>query len=109
MNQNRRNDVFFHPEVGKHNIKLFFDLIQLDGYNPLVIEGQLFRLDQGKRQKVIADLEKFDFNDKAIEVILSVVEKEFSPGALYRALKESASFSPRKKAFLDQDLKNLLI
>lgn len=46
VNQNRRNDVFFHPEIGTHNIHLFFDLIQLDGYNPLVIEGQFFTLEE---------------------------------------------------------------
>lgn len=37
--QNRRNDLFFHPEIGGENIRYFFSLLQLDGYNPLVVDG----------------------------------------------------------------------
>lgn len=37
INQNRRNDLFFNPEVGMSNIIRFFSLIQLDGFNPLVV------------------------------------------------------------------------
>ncbi|MDR0426778.1 MAG: hypothetical protein LBH24_06405 [Clostridiales bacterium] len=36
--QNRRNDIFFFPFVGTHNIELFYALLQADGYNPLVVE-----------------------------------------------------------------------
>lgn len=38
VNQNRRCDVFFHPEVERDTIRRFYGLIQLDGYNPLGIE-----------------------------------------------------------------------
>lgn len=37
VNQNRRCDVLFAPETGADSIYSFFDLIQTDGYNPLVI------------------------------------------------------------------------
>jgi hypothetical protein len=37
INQNRRNDLFFNPDVGAENIVRFFSLIQLDGFNPLVV------------------------------------------------------------------------
>lgn len=37
VNQNRRCDIFFSPELGDENIRTFFDLIQPDGYNPLVL------------------------------------------------------------------------
>ena len=37
INQNRRNDVFFNPNVAEDNIVRFFNLVQLDGYNPLVV------------------------------------------------------------------------
>ncbi|MFA6549252.1 MAG: hypothetical protein WCT39_04900 [Candidatus Margulisiibacteriota bacterium] len=37
INQNRRNDLFFNPDVGDANIVRFFNLIQLDGFNPLVV------------------------------------------------------------------------
>ncbi|OAA31948.1 hypothetical protein AT15_03740 [Kosmotoga arenicorallina S304] len=39
INQNRREEVFFNPEVERYNIKFFTNLIQADGYNPLVING----------------------------------------------------------------------
>ena len=36
--QNRRSDVTINPQAGAFNLQLFFELIQSDGYNPLVIE-----------------------------------------------------------------------
>jgi len=36
--QNRRSDTFFHPNAGQFNLQLFFELLQPDGYNPLVLE-----------------------------------------------------------------------
>lgn len=42
VNQNRRSDLYFNPEIKRDNLKLFSDLIQADGYNPLVIEGSNF-------------------------------------------------------------------
>ncbi|MFW6389869.1 MAG: hypothetical protein ACOCZT_02015, partial [Halanaerobiales bacterium] len=44
VNQNRRCDNFFNPEVKEYNIKTFVNLIQLDGYNPLVIKGSRFTI-----------------------------------------------------------------
>lgn len=40
--QNRRNDLFFHPEVEDYNIRYFMSLVQLDGFNPLVVGGVNF-------------------------------------------------------------------
>ena len=37
INQNRRNDLFFNPDVNSSNIHRFFNLVQLDGFNPLVV------------------------------------------------------------------------
>ncbi len=42
VNQNRREDVWFNPAVGDFNIRVFMSLIQIDGYNPLVIRGSRF-------------------------------------------------------------------
>ncbi|MFH1397907.1 MAG: cellobiose phosphorylase [Candidatus Omnitrophota bacterium] len=44
INQNRRCDNWFNPEVTDENITMFLNLIQLDGFNPLVVKGALFRL-----------------------------------------------------------------
>lgn len=42
VNQNRRSDVFLNPDVGTTNVEFFFNLLQLDGYNPLVINPVKF-------------------------------------------------------------------
>ena len=42
VNQNRRSDSFFSPFVGRYNLHMFYDMIQLDGYNPLSVEMQTF-------------------------------------------------------------------
>lgn len=52
MNQNRRNDVFFHPQVGSFNIKMFYSLIQADGYNPLSVQGTSFEIVPGKEDSL---------------------------------------------------------
>lgn len=43
VNQNRRSDVLFAPYVKDHNIKLFYNLLQLDGYNPLVVRQVTYK------------------------------------------------------------------
>jgi len=40
VNQNRRNSVWLNPAVGTKDIKDFYNLIQLDGFNPLIIKGE---------------------------------------------------------------------
>ncbi|MFA5840095.1 MAG: cellobiose phosphorylase [Candidatus Margulisiibacteriota bacterium] len=44
VNQNRRNDIFFNPNLAEDNIVRFFNLIQLDGFNPLIVLGSQFRI-----------------------------------------------------------------
>ena len=47
--QNRRSEVLFHPEVGEFNLFSFAQLIQIDGYNPLELHPEVFRLREGSR------------------------------------------------------------
>ncbi len=44
VNQNRRNDIFFNPEIKEESIIYFLSLIQLDGFNPLGIIGSKFNI-----------------------------------------------------------------
>jgi hypothetical protein len=44
--QNRRNDVWFYPEVMDREIRMFVSLLQADGYNPLSIKGYLWHLSE---------------------------------------------------------------
>lgn len=53
VNQNRRCDVLFAPEVGAENIHIFFDLLQTDGYNPLVVTPSTYTLPADVRDSYI--------------------------------------------------------
>ena len=53
INQNRRSDVFFYPFTEDFNIRLFMSLIQIDGYNPLEIEGIKFSLPEPLQEKIL--------------------------------------------------------
>lgn len=44
--QNRRSDVWLEPASADFNLQLFFELLQADGYNPLVLEAPHYRLKQ---------------------------------------------------------------
>ena len=70
--QNRRVDVRFCPRVGWEPLKPFLELIQPDGYNPLVL------------LPVTYVLEKPDAFDKRLTPLLSA---PFTPGALMQELE----------------------
>lgn len=44
VNQNRRSENFIFPGVDASNIETFFDLIQVDGNNPLIIQSERFQV-----------------------------------------------------------------
>lgn len=77
--QNRRNDVFFHPEIGASEITAFLALIQPDGYNPLAIKGYRWRVDS------VAELEDLLPADLPIDSrrkLESIANRGFTPGEL---------------------------
>jgi len=47
VNQNRRLDVMVEPRVGRQSINTFYSLIRADGYNPLVVKQNRFKLKDG--------------------------------------------------------------
>ena len=75
MNQNRRCDIWFNPEINDENLISFFNLIQADGFNPLVIKGLSFVLkdEAGLKLKLRGLVE-----EKQIPQILSFLNKPFS-------------------------------
>ncbi|MBT3190808.1 MAG: cellobiose phosphorylase [Anaerolineae bacterium] len=75
--QNRRSDVLLEPRLGEHNIRTFLSLIQLDGYNPLVIRGTSFSLNP-EQQAALAGL-----TDAPLK-LLPLIEETFTPGALLK-------------------------
>ncbi len=82
--QNRRNDIFFHPETGEHNIRLFFSLIQADGYNPLEVCGSTFSVKSGKEKELEALLRSMG---KAQPMLRKICAGRFTPGQAVRAAK----------------------
>ena len=48
VNQNRRSEVLFFPGMQACNIETFFNLIQLDGFNPLIIQFEKFYIPRGE-------------------------------------------------------------
>lgn len=94
VNQNRRSDVLFTPYVKDHNIKLFYNLLQLDGYNPLVVRQVTY-------QAVRADkiLKVVEQGGKSL--MEEFFRKEFSPGSLFAFLEHhSISLECSREEFL---------
>lgn len=84
VNQNRRCDVFFAPFVGRENIKMFYSLLQLDGYNPLGVEKLTYQLDGEKAKTLFSGMD-----EKAAETLTAFTEKPFTPGALWAKLDDT--------------------
>jgi hypothetical protein len=81
VNQNRRCDVYFNPDIGAHNIQVFTSLLQADGYNPLVVEGGQFSLPEDR----IPPLSALGDNPERIAALLS---QPFSPGELLKTIQD---------------------
>ena len=103
VNQNRRNDVFFHNEIGDFNIKTFFELIQIDGYNPLEVRPSTFCV----KQEYMEELEQFirgqvkNHGDRLIKII----RKPFTPGQISNCIaKYHIETSGDEDAFLEKIL-----
>ncbi len=86
VNQNRRSDVFFNPLVGEKNVVDFMNLIQLDGYNPLVFKGERFVIGQETflKSRAAEALGERDANKLA-----HILAKPFSLGEILRYIEEN--------------------
>lgn len=81
VNQNRRNDVFFKKEVGTFNIKTFFSLIQIDGYNPLEVRPSTFTVKEEAKAKVDQLLQS-NINSSIVDKLQKITKKSFTPGQI---------------------------
>lgn len=82
VNQNRRCDVLFHPDLEDTNIRMFYELLQTDGYNPLVIKASTLRLDEAVRRELAAQLPQH-----CQEEANAILEGDFTPGKLSMAVQ----------------------
>lgn len=78
VNQNRRNDVIFNNFLKDKNIKLFMDLMALDGYNPLVINGSTYLINEGVSLETLSTKILGNVNQKFINLL----KYHFTPGAV---------------------------
>lgn len=81
INQNRRSDVLFTPQVAEFNLRTFVSLIQADGYNPLVLKGSTFVIPSEKRAEVLS---RVPFP----ELLSDIIACPFTPGELLKALDQ---------------------
>ncbi|RII36588.1 hypothetical protein D2A34_04175 [Clostridium chromiireducens] len=91
VNQNRRMDVYIHSFTGAENIKLFSDLIQLDGYNPLVIKGKKFYVEENKKEN-ISNLVSVYENEELVKTLVN----KFTIGELYSSLRNINGIESKK-------------
>lgn len=86
VNQNRRNDLFINPDVRESNVEHFYNLIQLDGFNPLVVKTTSFSLrDRRECERVLRSA--FAASDaRAVREWIS--SRRFAPGQLMSFLAE---------------------
>lgn len=89
VNQNRRCDTFFAPFVGRENIKTFYSLIQLDGYNPLGVEKLTYQVAEEKAGSLLALHENLFTTEQEKQEFCEYIKKPFTPGSLYRKIEEN--------------------
>lgn len=73
--QNRRSDAFVNPAAGAFNIQLFFELLQPDGYNPLVLDPVSYLAAHPDQLILMVD-------PRCQKRAAEILEKPFSVGAL---------------------------
>lgn len=101
INQNRREDVWLNPHVGDYNIKCFVNLIQADGYNPLVVYGNRFTTPAERRPAILSML---DGNPAVLEEVL---EQPFTPGLILKTIVVAGiKLKTTPEAFLVRVLQN---
>ena len=99
-NQNRKNDCWFNPRVGDFNIKMFMNLIQLDGYNPLVVKGCTFKMSEEGINKVTTLFDEIDRQKMS-----DFFKKPYTPGKLTKFISDHDS---KTTIPVDQVLKEAL-
>lgn len=101
VNQNRRCDVWFEPRTGDANLKTFFNLLQLDGFNPLVVKGGDLRLRPSKAAR--AKLDRW-FGARHAAAVQERMSKPFQLGELCRWLEERGWCTPNEFDAMAQEL-----
>ena len=83
VNQNRREDVRFQPYVKEANIRTFYNMIQIDGYNPLSVEKVSYTLEGQQVEKIIRIVP-----EASRLKLLKLLGSKFTPGQLFMTLED---------------------
>lgn len=86
VNQNRRSDLLFNPDVQSNNLEHFFNLIQLDGFNPLVIKEILYF---AKDPNAVTETLQSHLASDGVGTVLAYLGEARTPGELLAYLKKS--------------------
>ena len=99
INQNRRNDLFFNPDVNSSNIQRFFNLVQLDGFNPLVVlPSKYFIPSKEAAEKIVKKYVKCPGKD-----VVGMLIKPFILGYLLKNLEESGcAYNSSIESFVEE-------
>ncbi len=87
INQNKRCDIFFDPKTVDTNVVTFYNLVQLDGYNPLLVKGTYFIFKAGSagNKKALARIT----DKKGQELLARFFAKQFEPGSLLLFIEQN--------------------
>ncbi len=81
VNQNRRSDLWFFPDAPASTVIDMMNLIQLDGFNPLVIKAQNLHLTTDALRLLLVEFPAL--KNTRVDTLL---RSDFAPGALWSAL-----------------------
>jgi len=85
-NQNHRCDIWFNPDLKEDNLISYFNLLQTDGFNPLVIKGLRFMLRQSLDLKGLLN---GLIEEKQILEIQNFLNKPYTPGDVILFMEEN--------------------
>ncbi len=82
VNQNRRNDLLVNPKVGTANLEMFFNMLQLDGFNPLVVNPVRFSV-----PKDILNRLDLNMTDRARADYVALIRQPALIGQIYEFIR----------------------
>ena len=98
VNQNRRLDCWFFPQIYDYNIFLFMNLLQIDGYNPLEITTISYRITHP--QKLKEGLKPFAFDKDLGRALAEMISDDFTPGEILMFLEKMGLPSDKWESIL---------
>lgn len=100
INQNRRMDLFFNPNIKDKNIVDFLNFIKIDGYNPLSVRGEKLI---AKKAAAKAILRRFKIKDPKL---LELMQEGFYLGVFFKMLEENGIKVTKREKLAEALVKN---